>query len=173
MPDLNLEVVSEKMRDIDFAILSTRTEGGAIAGRPMSNNRQVEFDGDSFFFTLDSTRTVQDIRRDPQVGLAYQSKAGMLGMKPFFITIEGRAELIDDKGRFAEHWTKDLDAWFKQGIDTPGLILVKVSAERLHYWDGFDEGEIRLGGRGSAESEAIQEMQKTAAEERESERGYQ
>ena len=42
-------------------------------------------------------------------------------MKPFFITVEGRAELIHDKNRFAEHWTKDLDAWFKDGVDTPGL----------------------------------------------------
>ena len=78
------------------------------------------------------------------MGLAYQSKSGMLGMKPFFITVEGRAELIQDKGRFAEHWTKDLDMWFEQGIDTPGLVLIKVSAERLHYWDGGKEGELRL-----------------------------
>ena len=53
MTDLTLEDISEKMRDIDFAVLSTRTEGGAIAARPMSNNRQVEFDGDSYFFALD------------------------------------------------------------------------------------------------------------------------
>jgi general stress protein 26 len=119
MADLNLNDISEKMRDIDFAVLSTRTEGGAVAGRPMSNNRQVEFDGDSYFFTLESTRTVGDIRRDPNVGLTYQSKSGALGLKPFFITVEGRAELIQDKGRFAEHWTKDLDHWFEQGIDTP------------------------------------------------------
>lgn len=144
MADLSLKDVSEKMRDIDFAVLSTRTEGGAIAGRPMSNNRNVDYDGDSYFFTLDDTRTVADIRRDPQVGLGYQSKSGMLGMKPFFITVEGRASLIQDKTAFAEHWTKDLDAWFKEGIDTPGLTLVKVSAERLHYWDGYDEGEIDL-----------------------------
>lgn len=144
MADLTLSDISEKMRDIDFAVLSTRTEGGAIAGRPMSNNRQVEFDGDSYFFTCDDTRTVADIRRDPNVGLGFQSKSGMLGMKPFFITVEGRAELIEDKGRFAEHWTKDLGAWFKDGIDTPGLTLIKVVAERLHYWDGFEEGEIAL-----------------------------
>jgi general stress protein 26 len=68
-------------------------------------------------------------------------------MKPYFITIEGRAELIDDKGRFAEHWTKDLDGWFKEGIDTPGLVLVKVVAQRLHYWDGYAEGEIALRDR--------------------------
>lgn len=144
MADLSLKDIAEKMRDIDFAILSTRTEGGALAGRPMSNNREVEFDGDSYFFTCDETRTIADIRRDPNVGLAYQSKSGMLGMKPFFITLEGQASLIHDKARFAEHWNKDLEAWFKQGIDTPGLTLIKVHAERLHYWDGFDEGELDL-----------------------------
>ena len=144
MADLKLTDISEKMRDIDFAVLFTRTEGGAIAGRPMSNNRDVEFDGDSYFFTCDDTRTVRDIGRDPSVGLTYQAKSGVLGMKPFFITVEGRAELIKDKGRFAEHWAKDLDAWFKEGIDTPGLTLIMVVAERLHYWDGFDEGEIAL-----------------------------
>jgi general stress protein 26 len=113
----------------------------------MSNNREVEFDGDSYFFTCDDSRTVSDIGRDPSVGLAYQSKSGMLGMKPFFITVEGRAELIKDKGLFAEHWSKDLNAWFKEGVDTPGLTLIKVVAERLHYWDGFDEGEIALNQR--------------------------
>lgn len=144
MADLSLKEISEKMRDIDFAVLSTRTEGGALAGRPMSNNREVEFDGDSYFFACDDTRTVGDIRRDPNVGLGFQAKSGMLGLKPFFLTVEGRAELIKDKGRFAEHWNKDLDAWFKQGIDTPGLTLIKVHAERLHYWDGYEEGELDL-----------------------------
>jgi general stress protein 26 len=150
MATMTLEQVAEKMRDIDFAILSTRTEGGAIAGRPMSNNRDVDFDGDSYFFTCDEARTVADIQRDPQVGLGYQAKSGMLGMRPFFLTLEGRAELIRDKAAFQKHWTKDLDRWFEQGVDTPGLVLIKVSAERLHYWDGYDEGELKLGGAATA-----------------------
>ena len=141
---MSLTDVAAKMRDIDFAVLSTRTEGGAIAGRPMSNNRDVDFDGDSYFFTLEDTRTVADIERDPQVGLGYQAKSGMLGMRPFFLTVEGRASLIRDKAQFAAHWTKDLDRWFEQGTDTPGLVLIKVSAERLHYWDGYEEGELSL-----------------------------
>jgi general stress protein 26 len=147
MAEMSLAEISKKMRDIDFTILSTRTEGGSIAGRPMSNNREVDFDGDSYFFTLEETRTVGDIRRDPNVGLGFQSKSGLLGMKPFFLAVEGRAELIQDKASFAEHWTRDLDAWFEQGIDTPGLTLVKVTAERLHYWDGLDEGVLRLETR--------------------------
>jgi general stress protein 26 len=144
MAELTLADISEKMRDVDFTILSTRTPSGEIAGRPMSNNRQVEYDGDNYFFTCEDTHTVRDIREDPMVGLSFQAKAGMLGMKPFFITIAGKAEIIKDKAQFAEHWTKDLDVWFKEGIDTPGLVLLKVHASRVHYWDGYDEGEIRV-----------------------------
>ena len=63
MAEKSLAELAEKMKDIDFAVLSTRTENGAIAARPMSNNREVEFDGDSYFFTCDDTRTVSDIAR--------------------------------------------------------------------------------------------------------------
>lgn len=95
--------LSEKMRDIDFTMLSTHTEGGAIAARPMSNNRQVDYDGDSFYFALDDTRTVQDIARDAQVSLNFQGKSGLLGMRPFFVAVEGRGELIRDRARFEDH----------------------------------------------------------------------
>ncbi len=150
MADRSLAELAEKMKDIDFAMLATRTQSGAIAARPMSNNRQVDFDGDSWFFTCDETGTVADIESNPQVGLSYQAKSGMLGLRPFFLTIQGRAELVRDKSRFAEHWTKDLDRWFEQGIDTPGLTLVRVAAERLHYWDGYDQGELRLSEKAEA-----------------------
>ena len=139
-----LAELSEKMRDIDFAMLSTHTEGGQIAARPMSNNRQVDYDGDSHYFSLDDTRTVHDIARDPKVGLSFLGKSGLLGKRPFFVAVEGEAALIRDKAQFAEHWTSDLDRWFADGIDTPGLVMIRVGAGRVHYWDGEDEGEIAV-----------------------------
>jgi general stress protein 26 len=150
--ELTLNDISDKMRDIDFAMLSTRTQSGAIASRPMSNNRQVEYDGDNFFFTLQETGTIRDITGDPNVGLSFQGRSGALGMKPFFITIEGQGELIREKGQFADHWTSDLDEWFKAGVDTPGLVLIKVHAKRLHYWDGYLQGEIALDDAGELET---------------------
>ncbi len=140
----SLADLSKKMRDIDFAMLSTKADGGAIGSRPMSNNRQVDYDGDSYYFTYDDTLMVADIGRDPQVGLSFLGTSGLLGMRPFFVAVEGTAHLIRDKASFAEHWTSDLDAWFKDGLDTPGLVMIKVSADRVHYWDGEDEGEVRL-----------------------------
>lgn len=141
---MTLAELAEKMRDVDFTMLSTRAEDGTIGARPMSNNRDVDYDGDSWFFTCQDTRTVADIARDPQVGLSLQGKAGLLGKPPIFISVEGRAELIRDKATFAEHWNEDMAAWFAQGIETPGLVLIKVHAERIHYWDGKDEGEVAL-----------------------------
>lgn len=139
-----LAALAEKMKDIDFAMLSTHAEGGAIGSRPMSNNRDVDYDGDSYYFTTEDTLMVQDIARDPRVGLSFQGKAGLLGMRPFFIAVEGRADLIRDRGAFDAHWNPDLDRWFEQGADTPGLVMIKVQAERAHYWDGEDEGEVTL-----------------------------
>jgi len=139
--------ISEAMKDIDFCVLVSRAEDGSIGGRPMSNNREVEYEGTSRFFTYDDTRMAQDIARDPSVGLTYQGKAGLLGVvgKPgLFIHVEGEARLVKDKAKFAEHWDESLERWFEQGIDTPGLALIEVGAKRIHYWDGEDEGEVRL-----------------------------
>ncbi len=141
-----LAELAEMMKDVDFAMLSTVTEGGAIAARPMSNNREVEYDGDNFFFACEDTRLAADLKANPQVGLAFHGKAGLLGMKPVFVHIEGRAELIRDKAQFKEHWTSGLDMWFKEGVDTPGLVLIKVHGTRAHYWDGEDQGDIVLDG---------------------------
>ncbi len=139
-----LDDLAHKMREIDFAMLATHTDGGAIAARPMSNNREVDYDGDNWFFADESTRMVSDIERDARVSLTYQGKAGLLGVRPFFIAIEGEARLVRDRAQFAQHWTRGLERWWPDGIDTPGLLLIQVTGKRLHYWDGEDEGEIIL-----------------------------
>lgn len=27
---------------------------------------------------------------------------------------------------------------------TPGIVLIKVRAQRVHYWDGEDSGDVKL-----------------------------
>lgn len=144
MSELTLDALAEKMRDIDYTMLITRTEGGELAGRPMSNNRDVRYDGESWFFTFERSRTVADIERDPRVALSLQGHEGLFGKTPLFVAVEGEAELIRDKAQFQAHWTEDLDHWFAQGADTPGVVLVHVRARRIRYWEGEDSGEFRL-----------------------------
>ncbi|MBP1858099.1 pyridoxamine 5'-phosphate oxidase family protein [Rhizobium herbae] len=141
MSEKSLSEVAQKMRDIDIAMLSTHTDGGAIAARPMSNNGEVDYDGDSYYFTWEKSRMVDDIKKNSKVGLSF------LGKKAFSIAVEGEADVIKDKEAFKERWTPDLGDWFKDGIDTKGMVMIKVSAVRAHYWDGEDEGEVKLTGK--------------------------
>lgn len=131
MSEMTLSDLGEKMRDIDFCMFSTRAASGGIASRPMSNNREVDYDGDSHFFSYGATRKVADIERDAMVNLAFQGKAGLLGKPPVFLSVDGTAELLRDKAAFAEHWTPDLEYW-KDGVDTPDMVLIRVSARRIH-----------------------------------------
>jgi general stress protein 26 len=144
MATLTMSDLSKKMKSIDFTMLLTHTEGGKIAGRPMSNNGDVEYDGDSYYFTWEQSRTVSDIDRDPNVTLSLQGSKGLLGKPPLMIAVEGAAELVRDKVAFEAHWTPDLERWFPEGVATAGLVMIKVHAQRIHYWDGEEEGELAL-----------------------------
>ncbi|WP_439534572.1 pyridoxamine 5'-phosphate oxidase family protein [Polymorphobacter sp.] len=144
MSDMTLHGLAKAMGKIDFAMLTTRTEGGMLATRPMSNNGEVEWQGDSFYFSYDDARTISDITADPHVALSFQGSAGLLGKPPLFIAVEGNGRIVRDKQAFAEHWMPDLERWFPQGIDTPGLVMIHVRAVRVNYWNGADEGEVAV-----------------------------
>lgn len=144
----SLADIAEDMKQIDFCTLTTHAPGGTIGARPMSNNREVEYEGDSYFFTYQDRQMVADIEQDANVGITYLGSAGLkgiLGAPGQYIHVEATARIVRDKARFAEHWDASLERWFPQGIDTPGMVLIEAKATRVHYWDGEDEGEVTLG----------------------------
>ena len=144
MSELTLTDLSKKMAKLDFAMLTTISLEGGVSARPMSNNGDVDYDGDSYFFAYAQSRKILEIRADNEVGLSYTGAVGMLGGPPLFVSVQGIASLIEDKAAFAEHWTKDLDRYFPEGIDTPGVVMIKLVAETVRYWDGGDEGVIQV-----------------------------
>jgi len=142
MNTLTLAEISKTIAEIDFAMLSTRASNGFVSARPMSNNGEVEYDGDNYFFAFEDSHTVADIERDPKIGLTFVAAKSLLGKPGTFIAIEAQAELIRDKTQFAAHWNDDIEVWAKQGIDTPGLVLIKAHAVRIHAWHGHEEREL-------------------------------
>ncbi|WDZ81917.1 pyridoxamine 5'-phosphate oxidase family protein (plasmid) [Ensifer adhaerens] len=141
---LTLSDISKELKSIDFGMLSTKSVDGVVRSRPMSNNGDVEYDGDSWFFCYWDSRKIADINADPQVGLTYTAPPSLLGKLGIFIAIEGNASLVKDREMFKKHWVSDLGSWFPQGVDTHGLVLIKVRASRISYWDGDDSGNITI-----------------------------
>jgi general stress protein 26 len=109
----------------------------------MSNNGDVSYNGTSYYFTYEQARAVADIQRNPKVALGFSSKGGIFS-DGIYVAVEGTAELIRDKAAFQQHWTSDLDNWFEKGVNTLGIVLIKVKATRATYWKGREEGEVGL-----------------------------
>ena len=77
MSKKSLAEIAKEMAGIDIAILSTHAENGEIANRPMSNNGDVAYDGTSYYFTYENTRSISDIQRNANVALGFSSQAGL------------------------------------------------------------------------------------------------
>lgn len=146
MTQLTLKEISKLIGDIDVCMMTTMTSGKALESRPMSNNKEVEYDGTSYFFSYEDCSAVQEIKADAQVNLAYVRQDSLFS-KSAYISVTGKAQLIRDKAEFKKHWVKDVEVWFKDGIDTPGLTLIRVDATRIKYWNGTEEGEVSLTGK--------------------------
>ncbi|KJV34854.1 pyridoxamine 5'-phosphate oxidase family protein [Luteibacter yeojuensis] len=144
MTNRTLKDLAKAMASIDFAMLQTYSANGEIAGRPMSNNGDVQYDGDSWFFGFEATHFVSEIEANPVVALSFTGAKSLLGKPPLFVAVEGRGELIRDKALMQEHWHKELDRWFEHGVETPGIVMLKVHAHRITWWEGMEEGEITL-----------------------------
>ena len=56
-----IEDISKRMAEIDIAILSTHTQNGQIANRPMSNNGDVAYDGTSYYSLLNGSLDTPNI----------------------------------------------------------------------------------------------------------------
>ena len=134
MSQVTLEALAKAIKDIDYTMFSTLSESGTIASRPMSNNRNVEYNGDAYFFTTEDNQIVADIENDATTTLNYVT-AKSSDKPSLFISIEGESSLIREKSALKEYWTPDVEKWFPQGIDTPDLLLIKVTARHISYWD--------------------------------------
>ena len=137
MAEPTKKIISETMKQMDLCMMTTQGEGGWLNSRPMSNNAQVEYDGDSWFFTRPDTRKLHDIERDERVALDFQDKG-------VWLTIRGKASVHDDPDLMREHWTPDIEKWFGHGPDEQGGVrLIKVTAHEAELY-GETEGVVDM-----------------------------
>ncbi len=137
MKKASLKTISQKMKDLDFCMMITSDGRNVSHSRPMSNNGKVEYDGDSWFFTYDDSNKVRQIESDHQVSLVYQTDDLL------FIECYGVGTVVKDKEVLKEKWIDDLQQWFPEGLETPGICLIKVTSKRVSFWHKEEEGEYK------------------------------
>ena len=126
----SVQKIAALIKSIDFGMLTTLDAEGRLHSRPMSSNKEVEFDGDVWFFTYASTPKVYEIEKKPYVNVAFSDPKTQT-----YVSLSGRAELVRDPAKLKELWQPSLKAWFPKGLEEPDIALIKVNADQAEYWD--------------------------------------
>jgi general stress protein 26 len=121
--------LKELVEDIDIAALTTRDAASNLVSRPMST-REMDANGDIWFFTLDDSKKVDDAELHHEVGLAYLDTSGHR-----YVSIAGRATVVHDRAHMERLYSPSLDIWFENGLDTPALALLRVTPVECEYWE--------------------------------------
>ena len=132
------EAISEiaaLLRDIDICMFATRGEDGELHARPMSNNRQVAWDGDSWFFAPADGRLVAEIEQNPEAVATYRADDRFA-----WVAVSGTAEVVDDTEQKRKLWLEELERWFPNGPDDPNVALVRVASTAAQWWTDKGDG---------------------------------
>ena len=124
----DVKLLSEKIKDIRVAMLTTVEPDGTLRSRPMVA-QDTEFDGDLWFFTEASAPKVEDVQQHQQVNVSYEKPN-----EDLFISVSGTAQLVRDHNEIKKRWRPHYKTWFSNGEDDPDLALLKVTVTQAEYW---------------------------------------
>lgn len=125
----HIETISDLVKDVKFAMMTTVTADGHLHACPMTTN---EFDltkKEIWFIADANTETVSDIKANPQVNLSYTSQNNK-----DYLSINGRAELVTDPEQLDKLWSPLYNAFFADGKDDANIQLIKVVPNGAQYW---------------------------------------
>lgn len=125
----DIDHLENLIRGISIAMMTTVCKDGSLFSRPMAT-QEPHFDGGLWFFTKADSAKVGEVDEEGQVNLTYENST-----ESIYVSLSGRATLVQDRQLIEELWHEDLRAWFPEGINDPLLVLLRVDVEKWAYWD--------------------------------------
>ncbi len=120
----------DMIKDIRFAMFTSRHANGHLHARPMTTqNSKVDEDASLWFFMSRRGEPVADLALEPVVNVAYADPDANS-----YVSISGTASVVDDAGKKQQLWTKAAAAWFPGGATDADLALVQVRIVHADYW---------------------------------------
>lgn len=125
----DIDHLQNLIRGIRIAMMTTVCRDGSLCSRPMATQGS-QFDGGLWFFTKADSAKVGGVEEEGQVNLTYEKS-----LESVFVSLSGRATLVQDRQQIEKLWTEDLKAWFPEGVNDPQLALLRVDVSKWAYWD--------------------------------------
>ncbi|MFC3859875.1 pyridoxamine 5'-phosphate oxidase family protein [Deinococcus antarcticus] len=130
-----IKVMAGIVKDVKFAMLTTTTAEGHLHARPMTT-QEKEYDGDLWFIGAKDTEAVADMKARPQVNVSFSDPG-----KGTYLSVNGTAELVEDRTKLDELWSDFYKAYFPQGKEDPNIQLIKINAQGAEFWEG--DGKVK------------------------------
>jgi general stress protein 26 len=124
--------LAAKIKSVRFAMFTTVDQHGHLTSQPMTN-QEIDADGALWFYTSSATDLWENIGARPKVNLSFAEPADSL-----YVSISGTAERVVDRDRIRALWNPMVAAWFPHGVDDPHVVLVRVAARTVQFWDSND-----------------------------------
>jgi len=128
------------IQGIRVAMLVTVDIHGMLHSRPLAT-QEVEFDGFLWFFTNRNSPKIGEINNNANVNVAYADPDTNR-----YVSVSGRATIVDDRVKAKQLWTPAYLVWFPRGAEDPELTLLRVEVEHAQYWDSPSSTVITLLG---------------------------
>ena len=130
----------ELIKDIRFAMFTTRHANGHLHSRPMTTqNSSIDEDSSLWFFMARDDEPVADLMADPTVNLVYADPGA-----DSYVSVSGRARGVEDLDKKRHLWNKKAEAWFPGGPENANLALVEVQIIHAHYWDVSESKIVQM-----------------------------
>jgi len=134
----DIRTLSDQIKGIRVAMLTTEGNDGVLRSRPMMNH-ELEFDGSLWFFTDEGTSKVSDLYNNRMVNLTYVDPAHNR-----YVSVSGTARIVRNPEKAKALWNPSLKAWFPDGLDDPRVVLMKVTVTEAEYWSSSENAMVRL-----------------------------
>lgn len=130
-----IKAMASIVKDVKFAMLTTVTAAGHLHARPMTT-QEKEYDGDLWFIGAKDAEAVSDMRARPQVNVSFSNPG-----KGIYLSVNGTAELVEDRAKLDELWSDIYKIYFPQGKEDPNIQLIKVNANGAEFWES--DGKVK------------------------------
>ncbi len=114
------------MQDMPIAMFTTF---GAEGPRSVPMARQeVEPDAEMWFISARDTAHTRALSHDASVALTFSSR-------DTWVSLTGKASVVDDTAKLRELWSTFAEAWLPGGPEDPNAVLIRVDVDQAEYWD--------------------------------------
>ena len=134
------QLLWKMIKDIRFGMFTTRHGNGHLHARPMTTqNKEIGADESLWFFMSRKSDPVDDLQTEPTVNVAYADPGA-----DTYVSVSGKASVVDDPAKKKELWNKATEAWFPNGPNDPDVALVQVQIVHANFWDVKESKLVQL-----------------------------